>query len=594
MLRFLTLLALLGSAGLTAQSSQLIDSIRLGGLPLQIMVEDVTSTPIVAQQYSYVGLDRMTGDSIWSVARKALSGLTQKMSEDNDDVIDLVDIPNVPYIYVNGVIVDVRDGKKLVTEDEEVKLFRASYVVNDLNLVEVAVKGGTRLYGFGATDGSRRFAIDLKDQGGLGLAGNAEGEGNRPPMVLDADNIIYFDNKNIYRINTGSGELLWDYEGKVKTIIPVDNGKRYALLFRPGGLMSLADYDKDFQLLDATTGAPAFKKKPLKMDGNLREVIDHEGGLAIIHSDGLNIYDFGAEDGRWKKDFKENGISRFEMEDGGMMVYFKNKRMLVDPKTGEEQMKKAEKLERTPYTGPKPRGKFMFAGKEITIWGSNSIEVDGAKMNFGRIAFDEATGLIAMATPFTEGSNMKKEYYNYTISTYNVNTKAKGSLPKQMITSGIDELDIVGNRIVATGANGRFVQAFTLDGSQPSAGKVFNFGQIKRGGEGMRKLLGGKEEVPESISGYFTADSDFYDAAIQEGFEVAAYNNSRAKFVPVLGMKRIANTKASLPYLSVMDKASGESIMEDLIFYNNASFTVDPKQNILYVIHGNSIRWYQF
>lgn len=91
-----------------------------------------------------------------------------------------------------------------------------------------------------------------------------------------------------------------------------------AVLFRPAGMLSLTDYDKDFQLLDATTRAPDYKKT-INMDGNLREVVDYDGGLAIIHSNGMNFYDFGVEKGRWKKGIKQNGIKEFKVEYGGLM-----------------------------------------------------------------------------------------------------------------------------------------------------------------------------------------------------------------------------------------------------------------------------------
>lgn len=594
MLRLFTFLALLSSAGVAAQSAQFVDSIILSGLPLEVMVEDVTNTPIIAQQYSFVGLDQVSGDSLWSVPRNALFGIGQKLSEDGAGTDDIVDIPKVPFVFIRGVVVDVRDGNKLITEEEEAKLFRGSTIIDDLCLIEVAVKGGTRLYGLGAKDGSRRFAIDLKEKGSLSLTGNAAGDGGRKPMILDKDNIIYFDNKNMYRINIAKGEMLWSYEGKVKTVVPVDGGNKLALLFRPGGMLSLADYDKDFQLLDANTGAPAYKK-PLKMDGNLRQVMDYDGGLAIIHSDGMNIYDFGAEKGRWKKGFKQNGIKEFKVEDGGLMVYFKNKRMLIDPASGDEKMKKAEKLDRPAWTGYEPKAVFTFAGKEVKVWGSNQIEIDGKKMNFSKIAMDEASGLIAMMTVREQGTSLKKGVYNYTIVTYNAKTGAEGGIDQGFnITSGVKHLSIVGNRIYAIGWNGRYVQTFNLEESLPEAGGLYNFRQLKRQGEGLRRLVGEKKETPESIPGYLTGDGMFYRAVTKEGFDPATYNTYKAKVIPLMGVPYTAKASVNVPTLAVLDIETGKVVMQDRLYYKNASVTHDKKQGLLYVIHGKSVRWYKF
>lgn len=601
MKHFLFALALLSSVCLTAQADQFVDSIILSGLPLQVIVEDATHTPIIVQQYSYVGLDRMTGDSLWSVDRKGFSGISQKLSEDHDEAIDVVDVLGVPFVFINGVVVDVRNGNKLISEEEEVKLFRSSHLLadQDLCLVEVSIKGGTRLYGFSVTDGARRFMVDLNGKPGLGLGGNASAEAGRSPDILDAENILYYDKQNLYRVNIAKGNIEWTYADKVSKTQVVNDGKHLLLLYPPGGL-SFADFDKEFQLLELDSGKAVYKK-PLKMDGNIRQVLPYDGGLAVIHSNGMNIYDFdGSEDGRWKKDFKENGIKSFEMEGSDMMVYFKNKRMKIDPSSGEEKMKKAEKLDRPGWTGYEPKATFEFAGEEIQVWGSNSIEINGEKMTFAQIAFDEANDRIVMAIFNETGSSFRKEVYNYTLKTYDVKTKSTATVGGYNISSGIAELEVVDGRILAYARDGlSMFHATVVDGSIEK-GTTYHYNAIKRKGAKTAKtigrLLGGssEEEALTDFPGYVKADYPFYVAATKPGFQAANYPQAPGKVYAILGTVNRNSAFTGLPYLFVVDKSSGEEVMRDLLIYDNSQFTMDTEQNLIYVIHGKSVRWYQF
>lgn len=601
MKHFFFALALLSSLCMNAQAEQFVDSIILSGLPLQVMVEDATNTPIIVQQYSYVGLDRMTGDSLWSIDRKGFSGISQKLSDNHDEALDVVDVLNVPFVFINGILVDVRNGNKLISEEDEVKLFRSSHIMadDDLSLVEVSVKGGTRLYGFSITDGARRFSLDLNGKPGLSLGGNASASAGREPVMLDAETILYFDKQNLYRINIAKGNIDWMHDEKVKKTQVVNDGKHLLLLYPPGGL-SLADFDKEFQLLDIANGT-AMYKKPLKMDGNIRQVIPHDGGLAVIHSDGMNIYDFdGSEDGRWKKNFKENGIKSFEMEGSSMMVYFKNKRMKIDPSSGEELMKKAEKLDRPGWTGYEPKATFEFAGEEIKVWGSNSIEVNGEKMTFAQIAFDEANNRIVMAIFNETGSSFRKEVYNYSLKIYDVKTKSTATVGGYNISSGIGELEVVDGRILAYARDGmNMFHATVVDGSIEK-GTIYHYNPIKRKGaktaKTLGRLLGGdtEEEALTEFPGYVQQDSPFYRAATKPGFKAANYPKTAGSVFAILGTPNRNSSFAGLPYLFVVDKSSGEEVMRDLLFYDNSQFTLDASQNLIYVIHGKSVRWYQF
>jgi hypothetical protein len=106
-------------------------------------------------------------------------------------------------------------------------------------------------------------------------------------------------------------------------------------------------FSKKLHLIDTETGQSVWKKEE-KMDGNVLYVAPYDGGFMVVHDEGMNIYSFDnpKPEGRWKKDYKEKGVVNVETDPEGLMVYFKNKRMLVDPVSGDDKWKKAEKLEK--------------------------------------------------------------------------------------------------------------------------------------------------------------------------------------------------------------------------------------------------------
>lgn len=598
---FFTLLTLCLGVTLSAQAEQFVDSVNLNGLPLQILLEDVTSTPIVIQQYSFVGLNPMNGDSLWSVERKALSGIAQKMSDDHDEATDVVDIPDVPYIFVNGVLVDVRSGEKLIDESENVKLFRASYFFEEegVCLIEVSLKGGIRLYAFEVASGKRMMAVETDLKPGLdNLAGNRAAESGKDPVILDRDNILYYDAQNLYHIDLAAGKINWKYDGKVYDSRVVNDGKNLLLLFPPG-LISLADYGKEFHLLDMVTGEPLTKKR-VKLDGAVKTIEPYDGGLAIVHTKGMNIFDYDdSGEGRWSKDFAEGGISSFEVTNGEMAIYYKNKKMMVDPATGKAKTKKPEKLDREPYAGAAPKAVFDFAGKEVKMWGSNKIEIDGEQIFFSQIAFDAARKMIVTAKVNETNANLKKEVYYYDFEAYDITTKSKVTMEGRFaFSSGMAELEIIGDRVIAYSHDGLTVLTSNLEFGELVHDVTYKFNAIQRKGAKTAKrigrLLGGSsdEEDLTEVPGYLKGDYVFYNEAKAEGFAPAVYPASPAKVHVLLGTP--VTQKYRMPLLAVFEKASGEFVMQDRMIYDNAQFTLDPEKNQVYVIHGKSIRWYRF
>ena len=159
-------------------------------------------------------------------------------------------------------------------------------------------------------------------------------------------------------------------------------------------------------------------------------------------------------------------------------------------------------------------------------------------------------------------------------------------------------MEIIGDRLIAYSNDGLTILVANLEFGELVHDVTYQFDAIKRKGAKTAKrigrLLGGgsDEEDLTAVPGYLKGDYGFYNDAREEGFAPTVYPASPAKVHVLLGTS--ATKKFGLPQLAVFEKASGEFVMQDVMLFDNAQFTLDPEKNQVYVIHGRSIRWYRF
>lgn len=357
--------------GLTSSiSAQVLDPISetpLDSDAKQIFLNSATGIPVLQTASEYIGLSPKDGSIMWKATRNAGASLTE-MASGGGETRDFEEIPGTPYVFASGNLINILDGTTIIDgADRDLRILRTYYTMpeQDMILLEIGGKGAVYLYAFNPFESKLLWDVQLREVSGLSqLASEGAADPDLKPRLNAAGNLIYTNGKFLALIDTKSGELKWNEKIPAGYIFTNEKGDRMVIAEKRGGLggamaASMAalptgglkerKFSKKLHLIDTETGKSIWKKEE-KMDGNVLYVAPYDGGFMVVHDEGMNIYSFddSKPEGRWKKDYKEKGVLNVETGDEGLMVYFKNKRMLVDPISGDEKWKKAEKLEKEP------------------------------------------------------------------------------------------------------------------------------------------------------------------------------------------------------------------------------------------------------
>ncbi len=337
----------------------------------KIFTNTTTGIPVLQTVADYIGMSPKDGSILWTVPRNAGAALTE-MADSESSNVDFDEIPNTPLVFASGNLINVINGELIINgEENDLRRLRSYYVLpdQDLILMEIAGKGAIYLYAVDPFENVQKWGVQLREASGLSMSIS---EGNSTfsteelkPQLNAAGNLIYDNGKYLALIDMKTGELKWNEKINAGYIFTNKKGDRMVIAeARGAGLGSMMasvpgaggttgggskKFGKKLHLIDTETGQSIWKKEK-KLDGNVLYVSPYEEGFMVVHDEGMNIYSFDDPkgDGRWKKDYSEKGVSNVESVDEGLMVYFKSKRMLIDPVSGDEKWKKAEKLEKEP------------------------------------------------------------------------------------------------------------------------------------------------------------------------------------------------------------------------------------------------------
>ncbi|MEL7222606.1 MAG: PQQ-binding-like beta-propeller repeat protein, partial [Bacteroidota bacterium] len=329
-----------------------------------IFIHDYTGIPIIQTDAAYMGVNPVSYEKLWEIERSGGAATAESLG--GDAATDYTDIYDTPFAFVNGSVVNVLTGQIVVDgEADEIKRFNTYYIVPEAELIllELGAKGMIRLYGIDPFTSTQKWGVDLREQSGLGQMMDQSNESTSyviPPLLTAAGHLLYHNDKSLASVDLKSGKLLWNEKIDPGYIYLNDDATKLLVAERRGGLagaMAVSGgqaprkFGKKLYLLDATNGESLWSKGDTKMDGNIQFIMPYGTNYMVVHDEGLNIYDYstGKEAvGQWKKNYREKGIKDIVPQSDGLMVYFKNKRMLIDPANGEELWKKPEKLEREP------------------------------------------------------------------------------------------------------------------------------------------------------------------------------------------------------------------------------------------------------
>lgn len=361
----------LTSSLLTAQVSEPIAETALESDAKQINLHSTTNIPVLQTNTEFVGINPQDGKILWSVKRDGATALLGNGEEEGSR--DFEEIPGTPLVFAAGSLINVVTGDVIIDgAEQQLNILRTYYILpeQDLMLMEIGGKGAIYLYGIDPFTNQAKWNVQLREVSGLSQLASEENAGQKEdeiqPQLNAKGSLIYPNGKYLALIDMKSGNLKWNEKFDAGYIFTNKEGSRMVIAEKKGGIPGVGigaamkdagmsnpnavrKYGKRVHLIDTETGASIWKKEK-KMDGNVIYVTPYDGGFLVVHDSGMNIYSYTElkSDGRWKKDYKENGVVNVDKTDKGLMVYTKKKRMLVDPASGDEQWKKAEKLDREP------------------------------------------------------------------------------------------------------------------------------------------------------------------------------------------------------------------------------------------------------
>src|SRR5688572_9149223 len=334
-----------------------IHEMELSASSEKVFLHTTTGIPIFKTSNSYVAIHPETFKKVWEVKRPDAASIAEVTT--SESFTDYFELPSSTIAFVGNSFVEVLSGKVLVDGTaDEVKRITSLHLFpeKDLMLVKVIAKGVFRLYAFDPIKNTVLWKTDI-DELGLNLAGLQD---NSPvmgtasglkPHLSEFGDIIYVHQKNMMLIETKTGKLKWSQPLEPGAILFSKSGKLMAVAERRSGLgevmgaFSPPKFSKRLVVVDAATGEDAWKKE-IKLDGNILFIQPYKDGFIAAHEEGFNIYDFNSTkaEPQWKKDFSAKEISDIVEDGNNIMVYYKDRRILMDPITGDEVWKKPERL----------------------------------------------------------------------------------------------------------------------------------------------------------------------------------------------------------------------------------------------------------
>lgn len=332
-------------------------SIKLDSKITDINIHQITGVAVITTNGGVYGIDN-SGNKIWEFNEtgfvKGLNALGQ------DGGSSFTEINLSPFGQFNQTVFNIKTGNKIIdektngyqkiidnkfvtgkkailffgkTDKTKAKLFLAS-IENDKVLWESEIESNKKLQSlFGAVGGISNF---IQNENKIAFTAG------KTVFLVDKDN-----GNVILSEKYDAGKLFFSEDNKL--LIAVENksssligGALKAGLTMGISLMGKKVIGKELLAFDINTGKEAWKR-PIKLDEGFVDYQFVDGKLFAIHKDGAKLYDYHTGEDAWKKEFKKSKVKSAEKTDEGYMVYYKNKKHLVD-NTGKKIWKKPQKV----------------------------------------------------------------------------------------------------------------------------------------------------------------------------------------------------------------------------------------------------------
>lgn len=626
-IRTFFMLLLLGTGFFASAQVAPIAQLTVQGGGKAIFIHDFTGIPIVQTNETYTAINPIDHTQLWAVDRNKTTAALESVGGEGTD--DYVDFFNTPFAFFNGSILNVLTGQVLVDgEKEEIKSFSTFYIIPaaELVLVELYAKGKIRLYGLDPFTSEMKWGVDLREMSGLGqVVASAETSGAAPyvipPLLTANGDLLYHNDKYLASVDLKSGQLKWNNKLDPGYIFQNDDATKLLVAEKRGGLggmMTLPTdggapnkFSKTLYLLDADTGESLWSKGDSKMDGNIEFIMPYDDGYIVVHDAGFNIFDYTpgkSAEGRWKKDYAEKDVRDIVVEDEGLMVYFKNRRVLIDPATGEDIWKKAEKLDKEPSAYLMAwRSRRTQVGDHYFYTQGGNIYVNAGKgtSSYPYDAYDyDADSKLLVITNYdeTNGASIKVGPWTHSARAINMETGAN-KRTTYGIRKEVESVDKVANGYFFY--NDRGFALLNFDGNDwsevtwkyypdPSRGERFLKGAVMSvalAGAQVRNGLGGSSAVisnDDAAIGRYEARQ----SALDSGNDVANEMVKRRRVGRVendFGYFFAGNDDNQLVLFKV-DKNTGEEVKQYPFDDNQPVYEIDSAYGQLYYLVDDQLK----
>ncbi len=308
-----------------------------------LFFHEFSAVPIILTDKTVAGIDAETGEKIWEIQGDRLSLLGGAIQEDKENYEV---VPFSPYIIVDNLLVDTRDGKILLNKENNYKSILSYSLIPELKSYLIQCKTDDK-------ESNKIFLVELSSNSvkweqsiTLKKKGNIENL-----SYSNVNTIAFTTGSNFFILNSNTGTIIKNEEENFGAVYQNPKGTTfYAVEAGGGGLMLGAALTMNMNKInaqgekiysfDANNGNSNWKK-PLKLDEGFLYSQEVDGKMFIQHEKAGNVFDYNTGESLWKKGFEKRKTYDIEKNSEGYLVYYGARKMQLDD-NGKEQWKKPQ------------------------------------------------------------------------------------------------------------------------------------------------------------------------------------------------------------------------------------------------------------
>ncbi len=322
-----------------------------------LYLHNTTGINIVTTDGGVYGVNGENGEKIWEFKESGFIKTLNSLGQDGGS--NFKEIPLSPFGKFGQTIFNIKTGHKIIDNQTNSykSLFANKYVLGNKAILFFAktAKTEAKLFLTSIENDNILWESAIKTNKKLGSLLSGAGVYN---FIQNENRIAFTAGKTVFLVNKEDGKVLVSEKfdaGKLfftennESLIAVENKSSSMIggAIKAGFTMGLSllgkkVIGKELIAFDINSGKEVWKKS-IKLDEGFVDYQFEDGKLFLIHKDGAKMYDYHTGKEAWKKEFKRKKVKGVEKTSEGYIVYYKNKKHLVD-NTGKKIWKKPRKV----------------------------------------------------------------------------------------------------------------------------------------------------------------------------------------------------------------------------------------------------------